>query len=219
MQVQQRQHLRHPRTLTRPRRQDRRGEPAPLTRRLVDALVVDPWLTHRHRTRRRGHLPGRMKAVADHQPSAVGVNLATMRLDVTGNLGQQRRGQHLPGTVADNLIEQRRADRVGLGGDFNYFEHEGVPSRTSASTPVLIRATGLQIILEKVRPFTSPGRGPSTGSDHCSREGGQTATPLWLAPIDLPLVYESDARLEFDRFEPKVKGTLIVCLCEPAGRC
>jgi hypothetical protein len=27
---------------------------------------------------------------------------------------------------------------------------------------------GFQIILGKVRPFTSPGRGPSTGSDHCS---------------------------------------------------
>jgi hypothetical protein len=45
-----------------------------------------------------------------------------------------------------------------------------VPSRTSAPTPVLIRATGLQIFLGKVRPFTSPGRGPSTGSDHCSFE-------------------------------------------------
>src|SRR3954447_14826021 len=44
----------------------------------------------------------------------------------------------------------------------------GVPSRTSAPTPVLIRATWIQIILEKVRPFASPGRGPSTGSDHCS---------------------------------------------------
>jgi hypothetical protein len=38
----------------------------------------------------------------------------------------------------------------------------------ASPTPVLIRAIGLQIILEKVRPFTSPGRGPSTGSDHCS---------------------------------------------------
>lgn len=35
--------------------------------------------------------------------------------------------------------------------------------------PVLIRATGLQIFLGKVRPLTSPGRGPSTDSDHCSR--------------------------------------------------
>src|SRR5215207_8889377 len=42
-------------------------------------------------------------------------------------------------------------------------------SRTSAPTPVLIRAAnGFQIILGKVRPITSPGREPSTSSDHCS---------------------------------------------------
>src|SRR5215213_6393598 len=42
-------------------------------------------------------------------------------------------------------------------------------SRTSAPTPVLIRAAnGFQIILGKVRPNTSPGREPSTSSDHCS---------------------------------------------------
>ena len=43
--------------LPRPRRQDRRGEPLPLTGHLVDALVVDPRLPHRHRPGRRGHLP------------------------------------------------------------------------------------------------------------------------------------------------------------------
>src|SRR5215208_4283564 len=44
-------------------------------------------------------------------------------------------------------------------------------SRTSAPTPVLIRAAnGFQIILGKVRPNTSPGREPSTSSDHCSAE-------------------------------------------------
>jgi len=30
------------------------------------------------------------------------------------------------------------------------------------------QTSGLQIILGKVRSFTSPGRGPSTSSDHCS---------------------------------------------------
>src|SRR5829696_5102758 len=45
-------------------------------------------------------------------------------------------------------------------------------SRTSAPTPVLIRAAnGFQIILGKVRPNTSPGREPSTSSDHCSLGG------------------------------------------------
>jgi hypothetical protein len=48
----------------------------------------------------------------------------------------------------------------------------GVPSRTSASTPALDQNyLDFQIILGKVRPFTSPGRGPSTSSDHCSSGG------------------------------------------------
>src|SRR5258707_12637074 len=45
----------------------------------------------------------------------------------------------------------------------------GVPSRTSALTPAPDQTNwDFQIILGKVRPFTSPGRGPSTSSDHCS---------------------------------------------------
>ena len=35
---------------------------------------------------------------------------------------------------------------------------------------------GLQIILGKVRPYTSPRRGPSTGSDHCSLVTRQLST-------------------------------------------
>jgi len=35
----------------------------------------------------------------------------------------------------------------------------------------LIENQELQIILGKVRRFTSPGRGPSTGFDHCSSAG------------------------------------------------
>ena len=75
MQIQQRQHLRDLRRLPGPRRQDRRGEPPTLTGRLVDALVVDPRLPHRDRSRSRGHLPGAVVAVADHQPVPVLVDL------------------------------------------------------------------------------------------------------------------------------------------------
>jgi hypothetical protein len=47
----------------------------------------------------------------------------------------------------------------------------GVPSRTGAPTPALDQTNwDFQIILVKVRPFTSPGRGSSTSSDHCSGE-------------------------------------------------
>ena len=107
VQIQQRQHLGHLRGLARPRRQDRRGKPLPLTGIGVDALVVDP---------RRGHLtaPAAVStsrwlviAVADHQPATVLVDLVGVSVDVGGDLGLQRRGQHLPGTVADDLIEQR----------------------------------------------------------------------------------------------------------------
>jgi hypothetical protein len=50
VQVQQWQHLGHPRRLACPRGQDRRGEPLPLHGGRVDALVVDPRLPNRHRT-------------------------------------------------------------------------------------------------------------------------------------------------------------------------
>ena len=58
---------------------------------------------------------------------------------MSGHLSPQRRRQHLLRTIPDNLIQQRPARRVGLGRVLNYLEHEGVPFRTSAPTPVLIR--------------------------------------------------------------------------------
>jgi len=68
-----------------------------------------------------------MVAVADHQPMTVLVELVSMCLDVGGDLGLQRRGQHLPGTVAHDLIEQKRATGpVGLVGGgllVDYLEH------------------------------------------------------------------------------------------------
>ncbi|WP_264015280.1 hypothetical protein [Mycolicibacterium thermoresistibile] len=61
---------------------------------------------------------------------------------VGGDLGLQRRGQHLPGPVADNLIQQRPTSTtvgvvVGLRAVVNYREH-GRTFPTSAPTPVLI---------------------------------------------------------------------------------
>jgi len=68
-------------------------------------------------------------AVADHQPATVLVDLVGVCLDVGGDLGLQRRGQHLPGTAAHDFIEQRPTHRgrslcVGLGLFFYYLEHE-----------------------------------------------------------------------------------------------
>ena len=61
--VQQRQHVRHLRRLTRPRWQDRRREPHPLPGSVIGSLVVDPGSLDRHRTGRGGHLAGSMRAV------------------------------------------------------------------------------------------------------------------------------------------------------------
>jgi hypothetical protein len=37
------------------------------------------------------------------------IDLATVRVDIGGHLGTQRRRQHLPGSVTDNFIQQRPA--------------------------------------------------------------------------------------------------------------
>jgi hypothetical protein len=102
-------------------------------------LVVDPRLRYLHRPRGRRHLPRLMEAVPHHQPATLNVHLATMSIYIRGDLGPQRRRQHLPGTIADNLIQHQRAGLVGPHTFLDYLEHQGVPSRTSEPTPVLIR--------------------------------------------------------------------------------
>jgi hypothetical protein len=65
-------------------------------------------------------------AVADHQPVARCVDLANMGIDVGGDLGLQRRREHCPGTVTDDLVEQRPARRAVLVGHnrvVDYLEH------------------------------------------------------------------------------------------------
>lgn len=84
VQVEQREHLGHARGLLRPRGQDRRGELLALPGGLVEALVVDPRLTHRDRPGRGCDLPRVVEAVADHQPVSVLVDLSRMGLDVGG---------------------------------------------------------------------------------------------------------------------------------------
>jgi len=41
------------------------------------------------------------------------VDLVSERLDIRGNLGLRRYGQHLPGTIADRFVEQRPATAAG----------------------------------------------------------------------------------------------------------
>ena len=78
----------------------RRGVGGPAGR-----FVVDPRGPHRHRTGCGGHLTRLVVAVADHQPSTNLIELRGVVLDTGSDLGLQRRCQHLPGTVADDLNE------------------------------------------------------------------------------------------------------------------
>ena len=77
--------------------------------------------------------------------------------------------EHLFRSLAHDLIEHRTTRLAGLGLVVDYLEH-GRTFPTGAPTPAHDQTCyGLSIFLGKVRPFTSPRRGPSTGSDHCSR--------------------------------------------------
>jgi hypothetical protein len=107
VQIQQRQHLTDLWGLARPRRQDRRGKPLSLTGIGVDTFVVNSRSPNRHRPRRGQHVAFLTIAVAYHQPAPVLVELIGELLHVGGDLGLQRRSQHLTGTLADNLIKQR----------------------------------------------------------------------------------------------------------------
>ena len=73
----------------------------------VDTAVVDPRRPHADRPRRSQHVALVVMAVAHHQTPAVLVDLITELVDIGGDLGGQGRGEHLPGAVADDLIEQR----------------------------------------------------------------------------------------------------------------
>jgi hypothetical protein len=73
----------------------------------IGAAVVDPRCDHLHRTGRGEHLAGLVAAVAHHQPPPVLITLAGEPGDVGVNLGLQSFGQHPPGALADDLVDQR----------------------------------------------------------------------------------------------------------------
>jgi hypothetical protein len=79
----------------------------PLTSIGVNTFVVDPRRAHHDRTGGGEHLTLLMTTVADDQPVTVLIDLVGVGVDVGGHLSLQRCGQHLPGTVADDLIQQR----------------------------------------------------------------------------------------------------------------
>lgn len=103
-----------------------------------------------------------METVADHQAPAVLVDLVVVGLDIGGDLGQQRRRQHLPCTVAGELVGQRPTDRrhdvLGLALLVDYLEHgRTFPSRRANADPDPNLSMGFDLARE-VRLFyvTSP---------------------------------------------------------------
>jgi len=102
-------------------------------------------------------------AVADHQPSTI-LELRGVVLDIDRDFGLQRRCQHLPGTVADDLIEQRPTTAAGacaLDSDSSSTTlSTGVPSENQrANAGPDQNLPNFAIILGKVRHFhvISPG--------------------------------------------------------------
>ncbi len=136
MQVEQWQHLADLWGAAAPRREDRGGEPPPFAGVRVDAAVVDPRRGHLHRTSGGHDLPWLGVAVADDQPAAAFVSLVSELGDVGVDLGFQRGGEHPPGALADDLVDQRRAGRRTVLGRVllgDYREH-GRAFPTDAST-------------------------------------------------------------------------------------
>jgi len=128
-------------------------------------------------------------AVADHQPVTGLVDLTCVGVDVGGDFGLQRRREHRPGAVADQLVQQRpahpsRGVSVGPGLFLDYIEHGRTFPNQRVNAGPDQSFSDFQIILGKVRTFTSPGRGPSTCSDHCS----------FMAPEEFKLGAQLDER-------------------------
>jgi hypothetical protein len=176
VQVQQRQHLGDLRRLATPRRQNRRGEPLPLTSSLVHPLVIDPRRRHLHRPGRGQHPPRLRVPVTDHQPPTPLVDLLPMRGDVRRDLGLQRSGQHPPSTLPHDLIDQRpthhrpavaaRRGRNARGGwrDLilvDYREHR-------RTFPTRVGARALHEFLTRTRSGGYASRRSSTGFEDSS---------------------------------------------------
>ena len=154
VQVQQRQHLADLRGLARPRRQDRRAEPHPLARGRVGALVVHPRRGHLHRPGTGQHRPRLGSAVTHHHPPSILIAQPGELADIRGDLGLQRRGQHLPGAVPHDLVDQRRRlpGRQRASHVRHYCEHGCTfPARRSSAghclRPLTTRSPGRYTLL------------------------------------------------------------------------
>ena len=148
-----------------PAGQDHAVELRPLAGRRVDPPVVHPRADHLDLADPGGQRAGRGVAVADHQPVAVLVDQLGVRGDVGLDLGLQRRRQHPPGALAEQLVQ--------VGGQLGPClrrQRLHSASRRSFLAGVGPPASSLQVRVEGTP--RSHARGSSTAFDHSS-QGGQ----------------------------------------------
>ena len=148
---------------------------APFARLQVGAPVVDPRRDHLHRTARGEHLPGLMRAVAHHQPPPVVVALVGVAGDVGVDLGLQRLGQHPPGTLPHQLVDQHHTSGARV------IRSVVDPAADSAGRDDL-RTAGAAGPW-RVRPHTcrraeTTAAGSRTRSDRDTRSGSRTPTAV-----------------------------------------
>jgi hypothetical protein len=120
------------------------------------------------------------RAITHRQPATVGVALISEPGEVDIHLRLQRLGQHPTSALAHDLIEQRQPTSRAIIASSRVSDHgehgRTFPRRRANAAPDQ-NYYGFQTLLGKVRPFTSPRREPSTGSDHCSRHIAQALAP------------------------------------------
>jgi len=141
---------------------------------------------HRHGTGCGGPLTRLVVAVADHQPSTILVELAGVVLDLGRDLGLQRRCRAPSRTISSSNDPPTAAGACALDSDSSSTTlSTGVPSDNQRANagPNQNHQTS-RSSSRRCAPFTSPRRGPSTGSDHCSQSWAKSPrTPVPLGGI------------------------------------
>jgi hypothetical protein len=172
VQVQQRQHLRHLRGLARPRRQDRRAEPPPLTGDRVGALVVHPRCGHLHRARASQHRTRLRGAVAHHQPVSFHVPQVSELVDVSTDFRPQRAASiaRAPSRTIWSITDNgSRADTTAGRSGTTVSADTGVPSRPALQRRPLLETAYDSIIREgtpsfMLAPFPVSSIAPAPGT-------------------------------------------------------
>lgn len=150
MQVEQGQHLADLRGLAAPGRQNRRGEPLALPGRLVVALVVHQRGPDLDRPGGRGDGPGLVVAVAHDHAATIAVPLISQLGYVAVDFRFQRGGQHPPGALADDLVDQGTVS-------IDYREHGRAFPTDEPTSAYSMTITGS---FGKVRPSRVPDTDP-----------------------------------------------------------